>query len=594
MKKINLFLLVFIYSVFTVLSNDSRTILEIVESIGDKLIRTTPFKNRLVVAPVRKTFDHLEFIDFGRTLGSGQNGYAYALTSLSSDEDCAFGIQLDHANECTLWLNGKEVYSKAKPNDLRLMHEERSIELQETLILELKKGANILLVQSSAKGGKWLFYIQPTPDKGAVISDKRPVVTIGIENLPLIDKRISEITNWLVCGIFGRPVTDPHELLLFQWGRIYEGASGPVSWTLPKIEILGDVIDPAPWGTNYNWNYHNGGVAWAMQVLSEVTGKNKYNIYASDFCNFHLNNIPFVKYQIEELNAFKCANHQIYKTPLLDFTLAPSIPFIYRLTKEASFPARQEYEKFIERMIRYGENEQIRLPGSNIYTRLTPEVYTTWVDDMYMGIPFLVQAYLYTGKEKYIQDAARQIAGFNGQVWDSEAKLYMHAGYSERNAKLPHWTRANGWGLWAVTEVLLHLPKSDPQYKKILAHYREHINSLVNFQNENGFWYNVLEYPQSREEVSGTAIITMAVARGVRCGWLEKKKYVPIMNKGWDALATQIDMDGTVYNICYGTMCSEDVNYYFNRPFYTDDTHGLFAVLFAGIEIYKCLEFLNK
>ncbi|MCD7851790.1 MAG: hypothetical protein LUH63_19975 [Parabacteroides sp.] len=53
--------------------------------------------------------------------------------------------------------------------------------------------------------------------------------------------------------------------------------------------------------------------------------------------------------------------------------------------------------------------------------------------------------------------------------------------------------------------------------------------------------------------------------------------------------------DGTVDNICYGTMCSSDVEYYCNRPFYTDDTHGLFAVLFAGMEVYLLEKtFLNN
>jgi hypothetical protein len=34
-------------------------------------------------------------------------------------------------------------------------------------------------------------------------------------------------------------------------------------------------------------------------------------------------------------------------------------------------------------------------------------------------------------------------------------------------------------------------------------------------------------------------------------------------------------------------MCSEDVNYYLERPFYDNDTHGLFAVLFAAIKMSK-------
>ena len=32
-------------------------------------------------------------------------------------------------------------------------------------------------------------------------------------------------------------------------------------------------------------------------------------------------------------------------------------------------------------------------------------------------------------------------------------------------------------------------------------------------------------------------------------------------------------------------MCTEDEEYYVNRPFYDNDTHGLFAVLFAAVEL---------
>jgi rhamnogalacturonyl hydrolase YesR len=250
-------------------------------------------------------------------------------------------------------------------------------------------------------------------------------------------------------------------------------------------------------------------------------------------------------------------------------------------------------------MIKYARFEQVRLPESKIYTRLTPEKYTTWVDDMYMGIPFLMQAALYskdeTVRKQLFDDAANQILLFNDQVWDKDAKLYMHAHYSDKNVKLPHWSRANGWGIWATTEVLLHLPKKHPLYKSILSHYKTHVQSLVKLQDQDsGFWHNVLDRPDSPEEMSGTAIFTMAIARGINQGWLNRKEFEPIVLKAWEAMKTQIEPDGTVHKICMGTMCSEDVNYYLNRPFFDNDTHGLLAVLFAGIEVSKMVELEKK
>ena len=570
--------------------------LKVVQLIGDKLIRDTPFKFGLALQSNNQLFNGLQFIDFGRTFGTKQPALAYAYTNLNVNSEMELMIQTAHNDGCKIWCNGKPVYVKQGKQKLELKFEERSVEMAEQFKVSLKKGVNSLLIKSETFGDEWVVYLQPPSLKGAVVSGNGNYPAIGLKTVPDVDPKIAGLTNWLVIGPFanadGKGIDKSYPVeneLIF--GKMYEGIDGPVTWTIPKLEVLGELIDPKPWGTNYTWNYHNGGVAWAMQQLTEVTGETKYNQYATNFCDFQINNSPFINYQVKTLRAVSSANSGFLFSPLLDFTLAPALPFICKLLKEPTFNNREAYEKYIGRMLIYAKEEQVRFPGSNIYTRLTPEKYTTWVDDMFMGIPFLIQAAQYAstpeGKKVYLDDAANQTVKFNDQVWDKEANLYVHAKYSGRDVKLPHWSRANGWGIWAISEVLLVLPKDHPNYKPILEQYRKHVDSLVKLQDQNGFWLQVLDRPDSREEVSGTAIFTMAIARGITNGWLNEKKYKPFVLKGWEALKTQIEPDGTVHNICYGTMCSEDVNYYMNRPFYDNDTHGLFAVLFAGIEMYK-------
>jgi rhamnogalacturonyl hydrolase YesR len=331
-----------------------------------------------------------------------------------------------------------------------------------------------------------------------------------------------------------------------------------------------------------------------MQWLAAATGEKKYADYARRFCDFHLEGIPFVEHQVKTLNAVESANHFIIETPLLDFTLAPSLPFIHRLRTEKSFANRAAYEKWIARMLDYARREQIRLPGHGIYTRTTPVKYTTWVDDLFMGIPFLVQAALYVADEKsrreFLDDAAQQVLEFNTQVWDEENELYSHARYSGSAARLPHWSRCNGWAIWAMSEVLLHLPAGHPKRAAILEQFRRHAASLARLQDESGFWFNVLDRPDSRPEVSGTAIFVLAMARGILNGWLDEAIFRPVVTRAWTAITTAVEPDGTVHGICMGTMCTEDEEYYVNRPFYDNDTHGLFAVLFAGIEFQKVLQ----
>ena len=576
--------------------------LTIVRSIGDKLIRDTAFEYKLEVAPVNSSFtnetiDGLQFVDFGRTFGLGRPALAYAWTQLIAPCDMEMTIQIEHNDGCKIWLNGEQIYLSKGDRDIHLVFDERSLELSHECTFILRKGANTLLVKSETRGSEWRFYLQPPSLKGAIVSDA-PQPKIGLKDVKNIDAKVAGLTNWLVVGPFENSARDLDAIHApereFVFGTMYPGLDGTVTWTIPKIEIHGAIIDKQPWGSHYNWTYYNGGTAWAMQHLAEVTGESKYREYANAFCDYHLKGIPFVEYQVKRLNALESANHFIIETPLLDFTLAPSVPFVNRLRKEKQFENRDLYEKWVERMLDYARTGQIRLPGHGIYTRITPVEYTTWVDDMFMGIPFLVQASLYAPDEKrrkeFLDDAASQTLAFNTQVWDEEAELYMHARYSNNPVKLPHWSRCNGWAIVTMSEVLLHLPEDHPRRAAILEQFRRHARSLARHQTPEGFWLNVLDRKDSRPEVSGTAIFTFAIARGVINGWLDAGEFTSVALNGWKALETQIESDGTVHNICEGTMCSEDVNYYMNRPLYDNDTHGLFAVLFAGIEMDRLLK----
>lgn len=600
MKKNKKWIYLFLLSIFLSGNAVSQQLKEspsaTVRKIGDKLIRETPFAYKLALFPESNKFNYLKFIDFGRTFGKDNKAVAYAYTQMSFPKDTVISVEIEHNDACKIWCNGDLVYEKYGKHKIKINREERSLEMSSTFNLPLKKGDNNILIKSETDGGEWCVLIQPPSEKDAVLSVAPRYPHMGLRNVKNVDEKVSKLTNWLVIGPFASDINTVYEPEReFVFGHIYKGLSGLVTWTIPKIEVLGDMIDPAPWGTTYQWNYHNGGVAWAMQQLTELTGIEKYNKWAVDFCDYQMEGMPFVDYQVNDLKAYNSANALVINSTLLDFTLAPSLPLIYRLRKESEFKNREIYKSYIAKMTDYALHGQIRSEGMTNYTRNTPEEFTVWVDDMFMGVPFLMQAGLYADSKEqrkiFFDDAANQTLDFTKHVWDEDVNLYMHANYTSRpEVKLPHWSRANGWAVWAMSDVLMYLPKSHPKYKPILRQYITFVNSLIKYQSESGFWHNVIERKDSPAEVSGTAIFTMAMARGVRYGWLDKKKFTPIVLKGWDAVASEIEEDGTVHKICIGTMCSEDVEYYVNRPFYDDDTHGSFAVIFAGIEVQKMID----
>lgn len=566
--------------------------LSVIKPVADKIVRETPFAFQLTLKPPTTGFDFVYHVDLGRTYGLGKPAVAYALSQLQCQADTAFTVQVSHNDGLKIWINDQLVYEKNGARKVSITPRERDIVLESSFPVQLKKGNNNILVKSETKGKEWIFYLQP---KDALIEERIigcPELTI--RNLPNVSPAVANLSNWLVIGPFAgdlQTVMGP-EQKPFAVGQLYEEN---ITWTIPKVEVFADVIDPRPyWGTYYNWNYHTGGVAWAMSHLAMATGEKKYDEYARRWTDFMLEKKPFIGYQVNKLNGFQSTHHHLYHTPLLDFTAAPAMPFIDRLNRDKEFSNRAAYRNFVQEIRDYVLKQQIRLPGGN-FTRETPKRFTTWTDDMFMGIPFMVQSAQASAdpKEKaaLLNDAAQQVLAFNKQVFDTTANLYRHAQYSDGSGRMPYWSRANGWGIWATTEILQQLPDRNPYRKKILAYYKKHVDALVKYQDkQTGFWHNVLDRSDSYEEVSGTAIFTMAIARGINEGWLNRKTYLPVVLEGWRAVTASVDPDGTVHNICVGTMSSEDVNYYMTRPRIDNDSHGIIGLLFAAIEMDRLLK----
>ena len=233
--------------------------LQVVRTIGDKLIRDTPFRYRLEMAPVNHGFSNetaggMQFVDFGRTFGLGRAAVAFAFTRLTAPNDMEMEIEVEHSDGCKIWINGAVVYEKTGERKINLVFDERSIEMANKFKVALRKGANTLLIKSETKGSEWRAYIQPPSLKGAVVMQTGMAPTIGLQGVPDVDARVAELTNWLVIGPFAPNAVHALEKE-FQFGFMYPGLTEPVTWTIPKIEVLGALIDPLPWGTNYNWNY---------------------------------------------------------------------------------------------------------------------------------------------------------------------------------------------------------------------------------------------------------------------------------------------------------------------------------------------------
>src|SRR5262249_41521544 len=144
----------------------------------------------------------------------------------------------------------------------------------------------------------------------------------------------------------------------------------------------------------------------------------------------------------------------------------------------------------------------------------------------------------------------------------------------------------NAFPALGLALTLSDLPENDPVFEKILSSYRNHMKALASFQNENGMWRQIIDLPGSYSEFSATAMITTAMLRGIRAGWLDAKQYQPRVDNAWSALKARVSDDGRLIDVCESTGKQPSLVDYLNRVAILDrDPRGGGMALLVATEI---------
>jgi rhamnogalacturonyl hydrolase YesR len=204
---------------------------------------------------------------------------------------------------------------------------------------------------------------------------------------------------------------------------------------------------------------------------------------------------------------------------------------------------------------------------------------TGWTDDMFMASSVLARIGAGSGDARYGATVGRLLTSY-AQRLQREDGLFIHATGG------PHaWGRGNGFALLGPTEALTYLPEDWPERQRVLGNFRRHVEALVRHQAPDGMWRQVVDEPGSYREVTVTAMTIVAMARGVRLGWLDET-YRPVIERAWRGLAAHIAIDGSLVDVCTGTGARETRQYYLDRAAISgpDDRGGAMA-LWAAMEM---------
>ncbi len=232
-----------------------------------------------------------------------------------------------------------------------------------------------------------------------------------------------------------------------------------------------------------------------------------------------------------------------------------------------------------------------------------------WLDGIYMAEPFLVRyGALFADQVKpgdaqlCFRTATGQIEVAAAHTVDPKTKLYYHAwndaldgawrGLAPPTRVPPPagattspvlWSRAIGWYIAGIVDVLEYLPANDPERPALRAILRNLAEGLEGFQDrKTGLWYQVIDvkagplpatggYAGERDrpaqpnwlETSASAIFAYSLAKAVRLGDLPAR-YLAVATKAWTGVKTRVDVDGSGLAHIHGTVVGLSVGGTYN------------------------------
>lgn len=209
-----------------------------------------------------------------------------------------------------------------------------------------------------------------------------------------------------------------------------------------------------------------------------------------------------------------------------------------------------------------------------------------WIDVAFAVTPFLLFTGLALNEGKYIEEAFQQTAKMVRLFLDSEnGLLHQSRGFNGPGKfSEDHWSRGNGWGALALTELACHLPDTHPRKEEALKLYDDHLAACARFQDERGLWHQeITELKRSYVETSGSGLLLYAVGAGLEAGILDAS-HQERFEQGLRGLLDYISADFDIYHTCRGCLCPGQGTMleYMAHPAVPNDPHAFGPVSLAA------------
>lgn len=255
---------------------------------------------------------------------------------------------------------------------------------------------------------------------------------------------------------------------------------------------------------------------------------------------------------------------------------------------------RGNLQKYAEKTLSAPADEQ----GILCHPQFLPDNSKIWIDVAAAVTPFMLYAGLALKEEKYIDFATEQCFKMYEVFCDHTCGLlHQSRGFMENTNLVSHdhWSRGNGWGYLALTELVAHLPHDSKHRPKAEKYFKELSEALVHFQTGKGVWRQEITCEYAWDEASGTGLITYGLGVGLRLGLLDREHFQKPFEKAINAIRKLfITDDCSTLMSCRGCLCPGEgavkgtVKAYLTEVYpVSDEPHSFGCLMLAMLEAHR-------
>jgi unsaturated rhamnogalacturonyl hydrolase len=379
-------------------------------------------------------------------------------------------------------------------------------------------------------------------------------------------------------------------ILLFSKFSIAQSLSEKMAKTMMNTHV--DSIAYFKEGGNARWNYEQGILLKAIEGLWYKTANPIYFDYVQKHIDKYVTNEgKILSYEFHKFNSDLITPGRTLLT----------------LHKQ-SLPNKEKYRIAADTLYKQIKSQPRTKQGGFWHKDIYPN--QMWLDGLYMVEPFYAEYASMYNKSEDFDDIINQFVWMEQNGMDPKTGLLYH-GFDESRVqkwsnpatgRSPHvWTRAMGWYLMALVDVLDYIPDSHPRKSKLIGILNRSIQTVMKYQDsKSSCWYDITDLAERKGnylEASGTCMIVYAAAKALRLQYIPNE-FASQTEKAWAGIQKEfvstdskggIHLEKTVSVSGLGGKPYRDgsFEYYMSEKLRQDDLKGVGPYIFAALEMEK-------